>query len=254
MMKRLLWLCALAAPASLPAMARAADGYVTADVNLRAGPDVAYPRIDILPAGDTVDVFGCTEGWAWCDVGYRGDRGWVAGNYIEFFDNGPVALPSYGPRVGVPIVTFVIGNYWGRYYADRAFYRERDYWYRRPPPHRPPPPPPHNPWHRPGPPHGPPGHHHPSGPGPRPHPAPGGPGHGRPPGGHHPTPPSPGYRPPSPGYHPPPGYQPPSGRPPGNHPAPRPLPTNHAQHGGHPSQGHGQPAAKGPPKDGHHHH
>jgi hypothetical protein len=38
--------------AAVPAFA--ADGYVTGNVNLRAGPDVSYPSVDMLRAGTSV--------------------------------------------------------------------------------------------------------------------------------------------------------------------------------------------------------
>lgn len=150
-MKHLACLSALFLLFAVPALARAADGYVTANVSLRAGPDIGYPLIDVIPAGDSVDIYGCTDGWVWCDVGYRDERGWVAGSYIEFSDQGGYrALPRYGVQVGIPIVTFVITRYWSDHYRHRPFYRDRHVWYARPLPHRRPPPPPHRPWHRSG--------------------------------------------------------------------------------------------------------
>ncbi len=135
-------LAAAAVSLLVPTLAHAADAYVTGNVNLRAGPDPSYPLIDQIPAGTEVDVQGCTDGWEWCDVIVYGDRGWVAGNFIEYeYQDGPVLLPAYGAQIGIPIITFVIGNYWDHYYRDRPFYRERDRWYSRPVVRRPPPPP-----------------------------------------------------------------------------------------------------------------
>jgi uncharacterized protein YraI len=135
-------LAAAAMSLLVPTLAHAADAYVTGNVNLRAGPDPSYPLIDQIPAGTEVDVQGCTDGWEWCDVIVYGDRGWVAGNFIEYeYQDGPVLLPAYGAQIGIPIITFVIRNYWDHYYRDRPFYRERDRWYSRPVVRRPPPPP-----------------------------------------------------------------------------------------------------------------
>ncbi|QRP62781.1 SH3 domain-containing protein [Rhodanobacter sp. FDAARGOS 1247] len=132
---------------AVPALAHAEDGYVTGNVNLRAGPDPGYPLIDVIPAGTEVNVQGCTEGWEWCDVIVYGNRGWVAGNYVEYeYRDGPVLLPAYGARIGIPIITFVIGTYWDNYYRSRPFYRERDHWYHRRIVHRPPPPPMRHPY------------------------------------------------------------------------------------------------------------
>lgn len=127
---------------AFPALAQAADGYVTGNVNMRAGPDTSYPLVDQLQAGTQVDVRGCTSGWEWCDVIAYGNRGWVAGNFIEYqYQNQPVLLPAYGARIGIPIVSFVIGSYWDSYYRSRPFYSQRSHWYSRPIVRRPPPPP-----------------------------------------------------------------------------------------------------------------
>lgn len=190
-MKRLLWSVATSLLLAAPAAAFAAEGYVSVNTNLRAGPDVQYPLIFIIPAGAPVSVQGCIDGYAWCDVIANGERGWIAGNYIQYvYQDQPVVLPSYGARIGVPIIAFSIGTYWGSYYSHRSFYGRRDYWYHRPPPHRPPPPPPRHPVGRP------PGHRPPSGHRPPDH---------RPPGNRPPD-----HRPPS-GGHPPSGNRPPSG-------------------------------------------
>ncbi len=225
-MKRLVWSGLLALGFALPATAQVTSGFVTANVHLRAGPDSAYPIIAVVPMGTGLSIQGCTAGWQWCDVITMGTRGWVAGTFIQYtYQNQPVVVMDYGARIGIPIIPFVIGSYWGSHYRDRPFYRQRDYWYHRPiaprPPARPPGyrPPPH-----------PPGGHRPPPPG-------AGPGT-RPPGGHHP--PSQGGRPPNhgntrpanPGSRPPPGQgqQPPGAgnRPPqpgSNRPAPRPRPA-----------------------------
>ena len=140
-MKRLVW-SALALSLAFPMLAYAADGYVTGNVNLRAGPDPSYPLVDQLPAGTEVNVQGCTDGWEWCDVINDGDgsRGWIAGNFIQYeYQDQPVLLPEYGAEIGIPVVAFSIGAYWDNYYRGRPFYRDRDDWYRRPMPHRPPP-------------------------------------------------------------------------------------------------------------------
>ena len=145
-MKRMIWFLMAALCLAAPTVASAADGYVTGNVNMRAGPDSGYPLIVTVPAGTPVAVQGCTTDWEWCDVIASDNRGWIAGNFIQYdYQGQTVLLPAYGARIGVPIVTFVISSYWDSYYRNRPFYRQRTTWYHRTMPHRPPPRPIHNP-------------------------------------------------------------------------------------------------------------
>lgn len=116
---------------SAPGIARAADFFTTADVNMRAGPSTRFPRVATLPAGVVVDVYGCLAGWTWCDTAWRGYRGWVSGRYLERIYRGRrVLVPDYGPRIGLPIISFHFGSYWDRWYSDRSWYRDRPRWRR----------------------------------------------------------------------------------------------------------------------------
>lgn len=201
-MKRFLGSVLLALGVALPTFAQGLNGVVTSYVDLYAGPDVGYPPIAQLPAGTSVAIQGCTQGWAWCDVITLGMRGWVAGTFVQYtYQNQPVYVADYGARIGIPIVAFSIGLYWDSYYRNRPFYRNRDYWYGRPYTPRPPPRPPgYRPGYRPPPPgYRPPGNGH------RPPP-----GQGRPPGNR--PPPNQGHRPPGQGNNRPPGQ---GNRPPG---------------------------------------
>ena len=201
-MKRTLWSLVTALLLIFPAMAFAADGYVTGNVNLRAGPDSQYPVIQVIPVGAPISIQGCTAGWGWCDVIVGPNRGWVAGTYIQYmYNNQPVYVTDYGAQIGIPIVSFVIGTYWGNYYANRPFYRDRTRWYSRPIPIRPPPRPPRPPMRPPGGRPPPPGGNRPQPPGGgnRPQP-PGGGNRPQPPGGgNRPQPPGGGNRPQPPG-------------------------------------------------------
>lgn len=119
-MKRSTWLATIPLLLALPVAALAADGYATGNVNLRAGPDASYPRIDTIPAGAPLDIQGCTSGWEWCDVVFEDERGWVAGNFIQYeYDDQYVLVPQYGARIGIPVVTFAIGAYWDSYYRNQ---------------------------------------------------------------------------------------------------------------------------------------
>jgi uncharacterized protein YraI len=119
---------ALLAGIAVPALAAAAPGFATGNVNIRAGPGTDYPVITTISAGSGVEIIGCLSGWAWCDVAWAGARGWVAGNYLQaVYQEQRVYLPTYAPRVGLPVVSFSFG-YWDTHYRARPFYRERDWW------------------------------------------------------------------------------------------------------------------------------
>ncbi|WP_267223841.1 SH3 domain-containing protein [Dyella silvae] len=199
-MKRFFWSLLLLLGLAAPSHAQVFNGVVTSYVDLYAGPGIAYPTIAQLRAGTAVNIQGCTTGWAWCDVVTMGARGWVAGTFVRYmYQNQPVYVTDYGARIGIPVVAFSIGVYWGNYYRDRPFYRNRDYWYSRPYPPRPPPRPPG--WR---------------------------PGHRPPPPGY--RPPAPGHRPPSPSHRPSPPPSQGGNRPPGQGQRP-PRPKTSSQSG-----------------------
>jgi uncharacterized protein YraI len=113
-----------------PLLARSAEGWVVADISLQAGPDTEYPSLDELAAGTPVTIAGCIEGWTWCDViAVDGERGWVPGSFLEEeYNNAPVIVLDYGPRIGIPVVSFSLGVYWDHYYRHRPFYSQRHEW------------------------------------------------------------------------------------------------------------------------------
>lgn len=131
---------------AVPAVASAAtNGFATANVNMRSGPSTRYPAVVVIPVGAPIVINGCLNTVNWCDVTFARGRGWVSGNYIQatFRQNRVYVAPNYYRSLGIPTITFDVDTYWGRYYRDRDFYRERDRWrswdYRR---DLPPPPPP----------------------------------------------------------------------------------------------------------------
>jgi len=103
--------------------ASALDGYVTVDLNLRAGPNTDYPAVTVIPAGTPIFVHGCLEGYGWCDVSYGDYRGWSYGEYLDVVSGGDRV---YIVEAAPPIITFSFVDYWDRYYVGRPFYRERD--------------------------------------------------------------------------------------------------------------------------------
>jgi len=120
-------------------IASAQNAYTARPMNVRAGPNREYPLVAQLDAGTPLDVHGCLDGWSWCDVSFDGNRGWMYGGGISFqYNGGRVPLYSYGPQLGLPIITFSLGAYWGQYYRGRPWYAQRNTWAHRnfPPPAR----------------------------------------------------------------------------------------------------------------------
>ena len=128
-MKRILSTALMGCSALAAASAFAGEGYLVANVTLRAGPDSSYPSVVGLRAGTPVGIEGCVDGWSWCDVTTGADRGWVSANYLqEEYQGRRVLVPQYGVQIGIPVVTFVFGNYWDSYYRDRSWYGNREHW------------------------------------------------------------------------------------------------------------------------------
>ncbi len=89
-----------------PAIAQAAEGFATTNVNMRAGPSTAYPAVTVIPAGESIEIFGCLADAPWCDVEFYGGRGWVHGAYIQaLYQQRRVYIgPEYYRPLGIPVV------------------------------------------------------------------------------------------------------------------------------------------------------
>jgi uncharacterized protein YraI len=136
-MKTIVLLCALAT--TIPLAAAAQEARSTKWANLRAGPARDYPLVARIEPGAPLAIQGCTEGFGWCDVIAPSDvRGWIyAGNIAYPYQSAEVPVLTYGAVIGFPIITFMIGDYWHRYYRDRSWYGNEPRWRDRPPEFRP---------------------------------------------------------------------------------------------------------------------
>ena len=113
-------------------LAGAQDAYTSRPMNLRAGPNREYPVVAQLDEGAPLDVHGCLDDWSWCDVSFEDDRGWIYAGGVSFVYEGQrVPLYSYGPHLGLPVITFSLMTYWGSYYRGRPWYAQRDTWSHR---------------------------------------------------------------------------------------------------------------------------
>lgn len=120
------------------------EAYTSEPVDLFAGPSDAYPVVTELGPNVPVTVMGCVSDYSWCDVALPGLRGWIYAGYLSYpYQGAYVPLMGYGAAIGLPIVTFSVGAYWGSFYRDRPWYGDRDRWAHAPPPGRGRPPEPH---------------------------------------------------------------------------------------------------------------
>lgn len=113
-------------------LASAQDAYTSRPMNVRAGPNREYPLVAQLDAGAPLDVHGCLDDWSWCDVSFEDNRGWIYAGGVSFvYQGNRVPLYSYGPHLGLPVITFSLMTYWGSYYRGRPWYTQRDTWSHR---------------------------------------------------------------------------------------------------------------------------
>jgi uncharacterized protein YraI len=132
--KAFLRVAAVCALSLMPFVAEAAEGFATANVNMRSGPSTRYPAVTIIPVGESVEIHGCLADRPWCDVSFYDGRGWVAGQYVQalYRSNRVYVQPEYYRPLGIPTVAFEFDRYWDRNYRGRDFYRDRDRWRRGP--------------------------------------------------------------------------------------------------------------------------
>ena len=111
---------------SMPAVAQAAEGFVSSSGNLRAGPQTDYPRIDHLARGTSLEVYGCLQSYAWCDVSADGERGWFPGSRIQFLRDGRNLnlVTSFG-ILGLSVLDFAQPDYWNSHYSNQPWYGDK---------------------------------------------------------------------------------------------------------------------------------
>ncbi|MFN3686946.1 SH3 domain-containing protein [Salinarimonas sp.] len=101
---------ALALGMAMPGgVANAQEVLTTADVNLREGPGTRFDVIRSIPNEGRLDsVYGCLPDRDWCEVQYRGARGWVFADYLQVTQGGQRlgVIGQVGPGMGLPTVAF----------------------------------------------------------------------------------------------------------------------------------------------------
>jgi uncharacterized protein YraI len=129
-MQKFVLLCAaFVVSAVLAAPALAANGATSQALNMQAGPGTEYPDVMRLAPNLKVTIHGCARAWDWCDVEWRGNRGWIPAVGLAYkLDRSLLPVADYGPRIGIPEVEFDLAKYWEAHYQQRPWYPERSEW------------------------------------------------------------------------------------------------------------------------------
>jgi len=125
-----LYLALVAAAGSMiavtPSVAQGSQAIVSANLNMRAGPNTNYPVVMVVPVQSSITLLGCLNGVTWCEGVYQGYHGWMNARYLQVYDGGRYAFVSDYARVAtVPSLTFNFSVYWDNYYRNQPFYAQR---------------------------------------------------------------------------------------------------------------------------------
>lgn len=134
-MKTSVVLCtSLLVSTTLATPAMAANGSTSQGVQMQAGPGNEYPDVMRLAPNLKVTIHACSRAWDWCDVEWRGNRGWVPAAGLDYrLEDTLLPVSDYGPRVGLAQVEFNLPKYWDAYYRQRPWYPQRTAWISRGP-------------------------------------------------------------------------------------------------------------------------
>lgn len=105
----------------------AVNAFVTDAVHMYAGPNTNYPEVMRLSAGRPVTLYGCLANFEWCDVEWRGNRGWVPAGALSTADKSNIA--ASGQTLKVPSLRFDLKTYWEQNYQSRPWYADKETWY-----------------------------------------------------------------------------------------------------------------------------
>jgi uncharacterized protein YraI len=115
--------------ASCMQLAAAETAIITRSANVRSSPNIAFPTVTWLLTGTRVTVSGCVSSWRWCEVVAGRDRGWVYSRYLSMpFQGSAITILDAGPALGLPVVDFALGPYWGEHYEQRLWFAQKAAW------------------------------------------------------------------------------------------------------------------------------
>lgn len=94
--------------AGLPcAASAAATARATTPLNIHSGPGPQSAVIGVIPGNGRATVQDCIRGSGWCQVSYRGIRGWAYSTYLTATTpRGSIELAQNRARLGIPTITY----------------------------------------------------------------------------------------------------------------------------------------------------
>ena len=111
---------------------RTVNAVMLRQATVRAGPNINFPRVGSARTRARVAVYGCLRDRTWCDIGFRGSRGWVSGRHVASLHRGRLqSLYAIAPDMGIGVRGFSVRPYWEENYRSQPFYADRDRWERQ---------------------------------------------------------------------------------------------------------------------------
>ena len=111
----------------LSTTAYAASGNTRAATDMYAGPGGEFPQVMHLAGDLKVQIHACLRDGLWCDVTWRGNRGWVPAEALAYrAGDERVALQQTSGQV--PLVTFNLRGYWDQNYRNKLWYADVGKW------------------------------------------------------------------------------------------------------------------------------
>ena len=92
-----------------------------------AGPRGDFPQVMHLAADLKIEIHGCLRNGLWCDVTWRGNRGWVPAASLAYrAGDERIALQRIPSQV--PLVSLDLRGYWDQNYRERLWYADVSKW------------------------------------------------------------------------------------------------------------------------------
>jgi len=117
---------------ALSTTAHAASGNTLAATDMYAGPGGGFPQVMHLAGNLKVEIHACLRNGLWCDVTWRGNRGWAPAQALCYRTGDERVALQQAPSQ-VPLIAFDLRGYWDQNYRDKLWYADASKWESRAP-------------------------------------------------------------------------------------------------------------------------